>query len=725
MAGVPTRLAAGLILLQLLACSERQATTTHPSVLAAPGTPVIVISIDTLRSDHLPIYGYEKGRTPAIDALRRDSVLFTHAYSHVPLTLPSHTSLLTGRLPHEHGVRDNFGNRVLKGDFEQLFYLPKALAAHGYDTAAVVSTYVLRGGTGFSSGFDFFDDVVESTSLEARLQRPAEESLEVALEWFGEGRQDPFFLLLHLYDPHAPFNAPAQFANSFESGYDAEIAYADSVVGRFLERLELLDVYDRALIILLSDHGEGLSDHGEQEHSIFVYREALQVPLLVKLPGGVEGGSSRQHPVGLIDVAPTILEILGLETDPGFSGRSLFAQPIAGRQIYAESIYPRTHFGWSELFTLIDADYQYIDAPRPELYDLLRDPRQQTNLANDERPTITAFRRSLSQYDTAIDFSSFEEEDDETRARLAALGYIGTAPTEGSLADPKDGIELMQRLRDGFDAHRAKRNEEAISIIEEVLAEQPQMVDGWEILARAFTAQGRRREAIDAFVEALRLSRSNAKILLELATLYSDVGDYDLAREHAQLALSSEPAAMQVLVQTSIRAGELERAGRELAEAYASGERPLMFKKLEAELEIASENWQRALRLSRELTAELEELRTSRPLAGLYFIQGRALVQLDQPAAAERAFVREIEINPTSLAPYTHLALLYALAGDGGKVGSTLKRMVDANPNPLAYADAARTLVFVGDQRSAAGVLREGLSRWPGSDELEAVARGS
>ena len=223
---------------------------------------------------------------------------------------------------------------------------------------------------------------------------------------------------------------------------------------------------------------------------------------------------------------------------------------------------------------------------------------------------------------------------------------------------------------------------------------------------------------------ALELSRGNGKLLVETAALLSEMGDYASAREHAELAVDLEPGAYQVLVQTGIREGDLDQARRDLEAAYATGHQPVMFKKVEADLEVEAQNWDRALVLVKEVESELSGVKNRDALRGLYFVKGRALMQLDRLAEAERAFTYEIELNPRSLAPYTHLALLYALSGDGPKVGTILRRMVETNPNPLAYADAAKTLLFVGDPRSAAGVLREGLSRWPESEELRNVAAG-
>ena len=281
-----------------------------------PGAPIVVISIDTLRSDHLPAYGYKGVETPALDALRRDAVLFERAYSHTPLTLPSHVSLLTGVLPSRHGVRDNLGYAF---DAEKYPFLPRLLGRAGYATGAAVSAYVLRGETGLAKGFDVYDDGISLRPTEAlgNSQRSGRESSRAALAWLGTVKDKPFFLFLHLYEPHTPYAPPEPFATRYRAvPYDGEIATADAIVGDFLAELKKRGVYDKAIIALVSDHGEGLGDHGEQEHGILLYREALQVPLFLKLPGAKLGGAAVAAPAQLVDLAPTLLALAGQPVPP-------------------------------------------------------------------------------------------------------------------------------------------------------------------------------------------------------------------------------------------------------------------------------------------------------------------------------------------------------------------------------------------------------------------------
>ena len=333
--------------------------------------PIIVISIDTLRADHLPAYGYTKVKTPAIDALAADGAVFERAYSHAPQTLPAHASMLSGQLPFETGVRDNVGFAVKTG--ERL--LPQMLRERGFTTGGVVSAFVLRKETGISQGFDFFDGEMPPAAPElsiGQVQRDGGASEKIAEHWLDTIGTSRAFLFLHLYEPHKPYAPPERFAEY--APYDGEIAYADEIVGRLVKYLKSHQLYDRSTIMLLSDHGEGLGDHGEQEHGLFVYDEAIHVPLIVKQEGNTGAGRRIADLVQHIDLVPTILDLVKAPRVGSLRGRSL--KPVLEGTgtlppptVYSEALYARYHFGWSELTSLTDERYRYIKAPREELYD--------------------------------------------------------------------------------------------------------------------------------------------------------------------------------------------------------------------------------------------------------------------------------------------------------------------------------------------------------------------
>ncbi|MGD2114549.1 MAG: sulfatase, partial [Acidobacteriota bacterium] len=324
------------------------------------GNPIVLISVDTLRSDRLPAYGYDGVDTPAIDALRAEAVLFERAYSPIPLTLPAHASLLTGSLPPGIGVRDNAGYRL---EEDAGATLGELLGREGYATGAAVSAFPMRSETGLSRGFDHYDDAIPDVerALMANLQRSGDETLRAALGWLDSlqldsPREAPFFLLFHIYEPHTPREPPEPFASRYDDPYDGEVAAADAVVGRLLEALRERGLYEDSTIVFLSDHGEGLNDHGEEEHGILLYRESLQVPLMIKLPGALHAGATVPYPAQLVDVLPTVLELAGGDVPEGLPGTSLLrlvgedvAPELRDRTVYSETFHPQLRYGWSGL----------------------------------------------------------------------------------------------------------------------------------------------------------------------------------------------------------------------------------------------------------------------------------------------------------------------------------------------------------------------------------------
>jgi arylsulfatase A-like enzyme/cytochrome c-type biogenesis protein CcmH/NrfG len=711
------------IALLVTACSQ------DPTAYRAPaGTPILVISIDTLRSDHLPAYGYRGVETPAIDALRADGVLFERAYSHVPLTLPSHSSLLTGVLPAAHGVRDNVGyvldsRRIDEGS---LPFLPATLKRGGYATGGAVSAFVLRGKTGFSTGFDRYDDAIEFRTGVGLggLQRSGLDTLAAIEPWLAEVAERPFFLFFHLYEPHTPYRPPEPFAAKYGATYDGEVAAADQVVGELVAELRRLGIYERALIFLVSDHGEGLGEHGEDEHGLLLYRETLQVPLLMKLPGGAFAGAASAAPAQLVDVVPTVLSALDLPLPEGLPGSSLLgllgAAPPA-RRIYSETFYPRLHFGWSDLASLIDDRHHYIAGPEPELYDLAADSRELSNLAATERRAAAELRGALEAYDRTL--TEPGEVDAATRDALAALGYVGSrvTPGAGPLPDPKREIGSLAEFKHGIELESRKQYAEAAAAFRTVLARNPRLVDAWEFLGRALERLGEDDAALEAYRRCLELSGGSPSVALAAASIHLERNELELADQHARLGLAAQPSfAHGLLAQIALARKDLPVAEREARAALAAGEGRIGPLITLAFVLHAQGAFDEALATVGQAERAYGERRTQDLdlVQGLQLVRGKSLADLGRVAEAEAAFEREIGGFPEDPRAYSLLAVLYALTGRGERVGPTLKRLVDARPHPESYAEAVKTLRVVEDRRSAAALLAYARRRFPDSRAL-------
>lgn len=691
------------------------------------GAPIVLISIDTLRSDRLPVYGYQDVETPAISRLARDGIVFEHAYSHVPLTLPSHASMLTGLLPGKHGVRDNLGYRL---DAAAHPSLPRLLKAAGYATGAAISAYVLRAETGLAGGFDFFDGAIDlrmHTTL-GGSQRPCGETLAAARRWLTEVADRPFFLFYHLYEPHTPYEAPADLRQKYADPYDAEIAAADRCVGTLVAELERLGVYEEAIVVLVSDHGEGLNDHGEPEHGILLYREALAVPLIVRLPGSARAGERVAAPAQLVDLLPTLAGVAGVATPDGVDGASLFELASSReepRPIFAETYYPRLHMGWSELRSVIRYPHQLIVGPDPELYDLERDPEQRRDLIDRQRRAAGRLNRHVTALSSPLRPPAAE--DAETERQLAALGYLGTAAVtaEGPLPDPKTRLHVLRDYGAALASLTGRRFGDAVARFEELTAANPFMVDAWEQLGVALQRLGRREEALAAYREAMELSGGASHVALATASALLELERFDEASRHARMALATSPApAHSMLASIAVEQGDPATAEREARAALTAGGSRLGPLVALAQVQVAAGRLQDALETTERARAELAERRDTEGFPGLEFVRGDALARLGRAGEAERAFLAEIRAAPHDPKAYSRLAALYAAAGEPQAVSETLRLLIERNRDaPGAWAEAVRTLRILGDARGADRLLRQARSRFP--DDAGLTALGS
>jgi choline-sulfatase len=680
------------------------ACARHPAVF--PRAPVVLVSIDTLRADHLPAYGYRGVDTPNLDALARESWVFDNAIAQVPLTLPSHVSLFTGLLPFQHGVRDNLGYRLSSSQTT----LASFLRSRGYATGGAVSAIVLEHGSGVAEGFDFYQDGIESRDVAetlGRVQRSGDETEKLLEEWIEKQRPGvPFLAFLHLYEPHTPYEPPEPFKSTYASRpYDGEIAAADAITGRFIAFLKRRGIYDRAVIVFLSDHGEGLGEHGEDEHGILLYREALRVPLFVKLPGPGRRGRRVSQPAALADVFPTVASALGEKPPESLPGVSLLELPDlkdAGRRIYSETLYPRYHFGWSDLAALTDDRYEYIEAPRPELYDWRADPAEKNDLSGGLPPAFRSMRVALEKMERPLQPPGAA--DPETVRKLASLGYIGGASPNANakdLPDPKDRLGAIDRLKDATRLVSKHRDEEAVELLARLARENPLMLDVWETLARTLRRSGRPKEALEALEQADRLSPRTPQIMLGLADLRREMGDFDRARSLAEAALAAGASgAAEELATIAFARGDHETARRGAQAALAKSPTARVPLLLLARIEETLGNPAAALtHLDRAL--EVGRRWGQAPIVDLESLRGDALARLGREAEAEQAFRKEISDFPENLDAWSRLALVYRGAGRPAEFKDLLSEMTRRVPSRRSFETAARICEIVGDRREA------------------------
>ncbi len=605
----------------------------------APSRPnVILISIDTLRSDHLPVYGYKGIATPAIDRLAADGIVYEHAFAHVPLTLPSHASIFTGLLPAHHGVRDNAAFQL---DAETPT-IATMLRGHGYATGGVISAYVLRASTNIATGFDAYDDriaVVEGAPT-GNLARPGREAIENAKWWIGEQRPDQrFFTFVHLFEPHAPY----------EPSYDGEIVTTDALVGALLDSLRASGRYDDALIILLSDHGEGLRDHGEQEHGVLLYREALQVPLIVKLPRNERRGTRVSETVQLVDVLPTVAAVTSA-TPPRNDGRSLLDAPVA-RTVHGETLYPRLHLGWSELHSVIEWPHHLIDGPKPELYDLARDGRETRNLHDVERRVYAKLRREVAKAPSAPAVAP--RIDPEEAKKLAALGYVSaqSPSTVSSTLNPRDHLQDLDALKRVTELMAARKFAEAAVVMEQLLAANPGWSDLRDQLGVAYESVGDLARAEKTYRDAIRTTPELApEFALSLANVLVERGALDDAEAHAKLALAQKPEAThEMLARIAAARGDFTTARREAELARSDF--------VLAQVLLAQNDPATALKALQRIYTKSRANKTALP-SGYFAVAGEVFLRLGRREEARQAFQQALQLHPEDEATRKRLAAL-------------------------------------------------------------------
>lgn len=560
----PRRLALVLLCIgSAVAANPPVKSVAKPSVQKPDARPnIILITLDTTRADRMGFLGAKRGLTPHLDDIAQQGIVFTHAYAHVPITTASHATILTGTYPQFNRVND-FGVPLSS----RLPYLPDLLRAQGYHTGAFVGSLILDPLDGTAPGFDRGFEVYDANFHLRRhgadryksVERRAGDVVDHALSWLSRLSNGPFFLWVHLYDAHDPYDPPEPFKSQHSNQpYDGEIAYADSAVGKLIGEIRKHGLYDETLIAVTADHGESLGAHGENTHGIFLYDETLHVPLLFKLPLNHASGQRVDGRVRLVDIAPTLLQEAGVvvpeamqgESLSGMIRRSAATQDAAPeRPAYAETDYPHRAFGWSSLRALRTGKYLFIRAPETELYDQTSDPGAVHNLANEARAVAGTLGSQLNDFrgKTAQTLVELAKPDPEQMQKLQALGYVASDSADAkdsdklTGADPKVKIEVSNLLHDAmFDVEDA-RYQDAIPLLKKALAEQPDL----PVANMQYgIAQARLRnfsDALGALQKAVKLLPDNGLGRYEYGLALFETGDWKAAAPQFEAAVEKAP----------------------------------------------------------------------------------------------------------------------------------------------------------------------------------------
>ncbi|HZQ95717.1 MAG TPA: sulfatase-like hydrolase/transferase [Candidatus Sulfotelmatobacter sp.] len=636
-----------LLVLLLLAAA-------YPASLLASNSAkppnVILITLDTTRADRMGFLGSHVGLTPNLDGVAHDSLIFSGAYAHVPLTTPSHATILTGTYPQFNHLGD-LGNALPK----DTPYVPALLHLRGYATAAFVGSQVLdpdsAAAPGFDRGFDTYDagfhSRAEGEDRYSSEERRAGTVVDHALLWLKQQQHRPFFLWVHLYDPHDPYDPPEPFKSKYASApYDGEIAYMDACLGKFFGALKSAGLYNSSAIAIVADHGEAFGEHGEQSHGFFLYDETLHVPLLLKMPGNRRGNAPVSRRVGLVDVAPTLLQVAGFQAPPAMQGVSLLAEEKSQAQsgdlpIYSETNYPQRAFGWSWLRSWRAGKYLYVDAPRRELYDEASDPKALHNLADVSPAVADTLQTQLDEFrrkTSAADSGGSANLTPQQAEKLQALGYLMSSGSysqdEGKRGpDPKDKIETANRLHRALVAMENQQYAEAVPQLQQVAKEEPQLALANLELGRAFNGLQQYGQALPWLQKAVQLEPQSGRAHYELGVALGETGDWAGSAAQLEQAVAQAPGSDDLHYY--------------LARAYDNIGRAAD----------AEKNFRRALQIN-----------PAHYRANLFL--GRLLGMQNNPSAALPFLQKAVALEPASPDAHKFLANIYLELGDAQKASA-------------------------------------------------------
>ncbi len=688
---------------------------------------VLLVTIDTLRADHVGCYGYTDASTPTIDALARRGVRFETAVAHTPLTGPSHASILTGQIPLGHGFRNNSGftlkptTRMAAEDFRQA----------GYRTAAFVSGFPLDRRFGFDRGFDNYDDHLPRGNDRRRtpyVERFADATTDAALRWMGAPASgtpaQPWFLWVHYYDPHAPYEPPGDLAERYRKApYDGEIAFVDRQLARLMQSLDAGNQTGRTIVLVTADHGESLGEHGEGTHGIFVYDATIRVPWVMAGPQ-IPGGRVSHIVARSIDVLPTLADYAGLPRPSDVDGRSLRpaaeGQDMSDAPAYAESLYADLELGWAPLYAWRTAAFKFIKAPHPELYDLKKDPSETTNRMDELRSGATDLGAKLElALQRAPTPAAPQPVDSEVAERLRALGYVGggrvARPADTALRDPKDGIRLLPRLNRGMSAARMEP-EVAIRDLTSVLQEDPGLLMARRTRAVAYTAAGRHELAI----ADLRALDKEGQLTPEDAVVLGDNLRFAGRLEEAALVLTRAGHENPTFAQPLISLAEVRIQEKKFDEAAALCERVLKLAPdhiealrrlgdlalLREDLGTAAARYDRILALDASDVSALTKAGVVRMRSG-------------RPDQAMQLFRQAVEHDPRNADALLYLAGALVSSGRPADALPYFERALDAGPpSTMALNGLGLTRLAVGDTAGAEAAFRKSLRLDPNQPEI-------
>ena len=634
-----------------------------------------LISIDTLRADHLGCYGYRPSVTPSIDSLARESMQFDNAYTPVPLTLPAHTSLLTGQYPNRHGIHDN--GETLSASVQTA---AEAFAAGGYETAAFIGSFILDRRFGLSRGFQEYSGTfnlhAHAGDDPGAVQIRGDQVEKEAGEWLQRPRTRPFFLFLHFYDLHGPFLLPTPWRERYPHRlYDGELAYVDSLIGRFWSTLRHAGLAGRTILVVTADHGEGLGDHGESNHGFFVYHSTTRIPLIVRLPDGRGAGKRVTSVARLIDVAPTLLAAAGLPALRGADGVSLLDSKL-NLAAYSETVYPYRHFHTAPLMALTSESYSFIEAPRPELYDDRSDPGQAHDIAAAKPDVARNLSQMLRPFAEPLRHAMTPPVSPDVLVKLKSLGYLGGAPIgTGKLADPKDRIKLFGQYLDALAA-----KEQGIGGLRRILSVDPAIVGARIELGLAQQRLHQDEAAVKDFKAALSVDPGNALVHYNLGISLGNLHNDPAAIREFDLAVSLSPSFSRAFVGRGLaeaRLGKLAEAAASLTAALAIDPNDVDALSTRGSLLGAQGRLEEARRdLAKAAAIEPDN-------AAVHVALGTLDMHLRNPQAALREYEKAVALDPRNSTAHSGLGFVYRTLGETSKAAAELAKALELDPNNI------------------------------------------